>query len=158
MASFDAWTIAICAALSLLTGYDSASGLFISTGLGVVAYVEFSAIKRLRQLIPEAMPQLAYNQFALGGVLIVYAVWSIFGPGRANISEAIDAMGNVDPDVKRQLLDTSTWIIYGALIGVAVFVQGGTGLYYLSREKRVREYVEQTPEWIKQMQKSGVRI
>jgi hypothetical protein len=165
MALFDAYTIALFALISILSGYNSLPGLFIGFGLGIVAWVEFRAVAALGQLKPEAVRHLGYNQLALAAVLIVYAVWNLALPGQNGIAAAINAAG-ADPQTQQQLRqmlggdagDFFNWLIYGSLIAIAVFVQGGTALYYLSREKRVRAYVEQTPDWIQQMQKAGVRV
>jgi hypothetical protein len=160
MASFDAYTLAIFAVISLLTGYNSLPGLFIGFGLGIVAWVEFRALRDLRLLMPEAVRHLGWNQLGLAGVLIVYGMWNLLGPGQNTITDALNAAG-ADADMRQQIQGMAQMInglIYGGLIAIAIFVQGGTAIYYLSREKNVRAYVDQTPDWIKQMQKAGVRI
>ena len=48
-----------------------------------------------------------------------------------------------------------TLAIYGGMIAVAVFAQGGLALYYFTRGKYVRAYVQQTPEWVLAVQKAG---
>ena len=37
-------------------------------------------------------------------------------------------------------------------------VQGGTALFYLSRLRHLREYVQNTPQWLIQMQRAGVQV
>ena len=39
-----------------------------------------------------------------------------------------------------------------------LIVQGGTAWYYISREKILRRYLDETPPWITQMQRAGVTI
>jgi hypothetical protein len=49
-----------------------------------------------------------------------------------------------------------TYLIYGTLAMVAIFGQGGTALYYLSRRRYVEDYARQTPQWIIQAQSAGL--
>ena len=41
-------------------------------------------------------------------------------------------------------------------MAVGVFGQGGLALYYATRAKLVRAYIEETPSWIVDMQRAGV--
>ena len=45
--------------------------------------------------------------------------------------------------------------VYVGLACVAVLAQGGTALYYFTREKHIRAYREQTPPWIVEMQRQS---
>jgi hypothetical protein len=47
------------------------------------------------------------------------------------------------------------FLLYGTVIAVAVFGQGGTALYYFSREKHIRQYVQTAAPWVVEMQRSG---
>jgi hypothetical protein len=49
-------------------------------------------------------------------------------------------------------------IFYSVLIAVAIGAQGGLALYYFSRRQHLANYLQQTPSWIIEMQKSGVSI
>lgn len=50
------------------------------------------------------------------------------------------------------------WLIYGTLAAVAIFVQGGTALFYHSRRKYIEAYVNETPAWIVQAQRAGLSM
>ena len=41
---------------------------------------------------------------------------------------------------------------------VAIFVQGGTALYYITRQHTLRQYTAQTPTWIRELQQRGIAI
>jgi hypothetical protein len=49
-----------------------------------------------------------------------------------------------------------SYLIYGTLALVAIFGQGGTALFYVSRRKYIEEYARQTPAWIVQAQSVGL--
>jgi hypothetical protein len=66
-------------------------------------------------------------------------------------------IAQADPDMARtakSLTQQVSYGLYGGLILFAILAQGGTALYYFSREKYIRAYLEQTPDWIINMQKS----
>jgi hypothetical protein len=51
-----------------------------------------------------------------------------------------------------------TIAVYVTLIAVAISMQGGTALYYLSRQKLLEQYVRATPKWILDLQRAGVAV
>jgi mannose/fructose/N-acetylgalactosamine-specific phosphotransferase system component IIC len=53
------------------------------------------------------------------------------------------------------LVHLAITILYSSLIAVAIFAQGGTALYYFSRQKYLQRYVQETPAWILEMQRAG---
>jgi hypothetical protein len=153
------WGVGVFAALTVLFGLTSVSGIMLGTAMGVVAAVELSSARRLRRLEWKATRVLGFNQLALAGVLTVYASWRIYhemnGTGEyaaiaASNPELGQMLGSVG-DLTRMI----TLAIYGGMIAVAVFAQGGLALYYFTREKYVRDYVAQTPEWVLAIQKAG---
>jgi hypothetical protein len=157
-ASFDAWSMAALGLLSLLCGaYSSVSGLFVSAVLLVAAYVEFRGVARLRRLDLTALPHLAYNQLGLAGALIIYGIFSLIqiahGGGLvATVNEQLSAAGSgsAGPEAQEMVVEALE-LMYILLIAFAIFVQGGTALFYLSRRKHLQNYLESTPEWIQQM-------
>jgi hypothetical protein len=46
--------------------------------------------------------------------------------------------------------------VYASLIAIALVVQGGTALYYVTRRRHVVDYVNATPPWIAAMQRAGL--
>ena len=160
VALFDGWTIAIFAGLTLLSGLFSLVGLLLGLGMAIAAYVELTNAKRLKQLDPNAARTLAWNQVFLGSILFLYAVhslWSIFsGHGvmqseLAKYPELSQFAGDME-----QLTKAIGLLIYGTLIAVAIFGQGGTALFYLSRHKHVETYLRETPRWILDAQRAGM--
>ena len=160
VALFDAWTVAIFAGLTLLGGLFHWIGLLLGAGMAAVAYVEFRGVKRLRRLDPSAPKTLAWNQVFLGSLLFAYAVyslWRIFA-GRSALATQLAAypelsMLAIDVD---HLTKTIGLLIYGTLIAVALFGQGGTALFYLSRRRHVEAYLRDTPKWIVDAQRAGM--
>jgi hypothetical protein len=162
IAKFDAWMISIFAALTGLTGIFSASSLLLAGAMGYVAWREFRGAAQLRKLDPTAAGALARNQLVLAGALIVYAMWQ----GYASYTSHESLTGSAGGDAQLtqmlgpidEMMKMLTLSVYGLLIFIAIFVQGGTALYYKSREKYLKAYVEQTPPWITELQRAGVQI
>ena len=43
---------------------------------------------------------------------------------------------------------------YGGVIALSALFQGGTALYYFSRRRLVEEYIAETPEWVRDVQRT----
>lgn len=152
VAAFNGWTAAVLAALSMPLALFSRTTLVAVIVLGVNAYVEFTGKRMLRRLDERAPLVLACNQFALGAIIIAYAVWQLAVSGNvknqfadeiAQNPELADILGQYD-DVWRL-----AWqLVYGALIFCTILMQGGMGLYYLTRRRHLRRYVDETPDWV----------
>lgn len=162
IARFDAWMIAVFAALTGLTGLFSLSSLLLAGGMGFIAWNEFRGVRALRRLDPAAPKSLAINQICLAAILIAYALFQVYqsatAPGEYAAMAGGDAqltemLGPID-----QLVTLLTMSVYGLIIFVAIFVQGGTALYYFTRQKYLRAYLTSTPSWILDLQQSGVTI
>jgi hypothetical protein len=161
-ARFDAWMVAGFACLTALGGLSDPAALLLGTGMAVVAAVEFRATARLRQLDPAAARVLGLNQLAFALILAAYAAWNIHatltGPGTlAAMSAGQPAVADMlrpYEDLTRRLMLAA----YGALITVAVVMQGGTAWFYFSRGKHVEAYLRATPGWILELQRAGVMI
>jgi len=158
-ARFDGWTVGAFAVLTAVCGLSSPVGLLLGAGMGTVAFVELRAASRLRRDLDVAAPRtLGVNQLALGLMLIGYACYGLWaGFGTSNLEDALRQAG-IGPDQMRDLQQTIgnlqqlvTRLVYGTLIAVAVLCQGGTALYYFSRAKHVRRYLQHAPPWARQM-------
>ena len=162
VARFDGWTVAFFAALTILTGITSFSSLLLGTGMAIVAYVEFDGATKLRRLVSAAARRLAINQACLGTMLILYSLWQLYC-GMSSASHYASLAGG-DPQMARMLAPVEsltkavTIAVYVTLIAVALFMQGGTALYYLSRQKLLEQYVRATPKWILDLQRAGVAV
>jgi hypothetical protein len=164
-ARFDGWTVGVFAALTTVCGLSSPVSLVLGVGMGVVAFVELSAAARLgRDLHPAAPRTLGLNQLALALLLIGYACYGLYtGFGASSLDHAFRQAGISEQEMRemRGLVDNLqqliTTLVYGTLIAVAVIVQGGTALFYFSRGKHLRRYLEQSPPWARHMVAGGYR-
>ena len=159
VARVDGWGVATFGALTLLLGFTSVSAALLGSAMLLIGVIELRAAGRLRQLDPKAPRVLGLNQLALAGVLASYAAWGIYrtlaGPSEyaalvASEPQLGQMLGPVE-DLSRLI----AICIYGGLIAVAAFAQGGLSLFYFSRTKHVREYLAQTPEWVVSIQRAG---
>lgn len=162
VAQFDGWSVGVFGALTLLFGVFSPVGWVLGGGMLAVAYVELSTVERVKRLESAAARRLGCNQLALSALLLAYAGWRLYGalwgpdPLASTIAAAPEAAQMLAPysSIARMI----TAAVYVALACVAIVAQGGTALYYFTREKHIRAYREQTPGWIVQMQQSGGQI
>jgi hypothetical protein len=149
-AQIDGWSIAVFAMLTALCGISSPVNLLLGAAMGTIAWVELHESARLKQAATGALRRLSYNQLALAGVLIIYAIWQLWhGSDLTDIQSLKNQVGADNQTVKmmESLGSLINTLVYGILIVIAVFVQGGTALYYRSREKYLRQYLTQTPDW-----------
>jgi hypothetical protein len=161
----DGWMIAICGVPTFLFGamggLSGISGIILGGALCIIAYIEFDGAKRFRRLDITAARRLGYNQLALAVVLIAYSLWSLYTSAHGGLAAELQAnapeLGNMGTEIQ-DLMQTASRILYITLIAVAILAQGGTALYYFSREKYIKRYVEQTPPWIVTMQRSGTSL
>jgi hypothetical protein len=151
VSSFNAWCAAIAALVTIIGSIGSVAGMALGFGIGIVAAVEFYGRDGLRKLEPKAARMLAMNQIAFAVILLAYAGWGMYsskyGPGIAAEIKAEDPsvgemLGGLE-DVTRSI----TMMLYGTVAAVAVLVQGGTALYYLSRERLIKRHLRDTPPW-----------
>jgi hypothetical protein len=168
VAYFDFWGVAVFAGLTLLGSLLSFSwpGLLVGIGMAIVAWVEFYGARDLKKLDPTAPKRLALNQAFFGAVLLSYAVYALVTGLRNPGAYSSLIQGQMPPDVADSSMVTSInsitrlvlIILYGTLAVVAITVQGGTALFYLSRSKHVRQYLTATPDWILEAQRAGVPL
>lgn len=160
-AIFDAWGIAIFGGLTMLSGLTSPPALLLGVAMCILAHFELRAATSLRRLETGAIDALVRNQIILGSMLFVYALWSLIS---AMLGPSLLAHAAVTTDVARMLKPFDSLAraisvtVYVAVMLVAVFVQGGSALYYRSRGKHLADYLANTPVWILGMQKSGARL
>jgi hypothetical protein len=160
VASFDGWTVGVFGALTLLTGLTDPSGLLMGAGMAAVAFVELRGAGRLRRLETGVTRTLGFNQLALAAIMIAYAVWRLHIE-MSGVSP-YQAYKSADPQLARMLqpIENLTHfialVLYGAMIGVALFAQGGLALFYFTRGKHIDAYLAKTPAWIVAMQRGGV--
>jgi hypothetical protein len=163
-AKFDAWTVGIFGGLTLIVGLGTFSlvGVLLGAGMSYVAYSEFMNASALRKLDLNSPKKLAINQVVLGSLLMAYAIYMLL-TSHVDMSQYADLagagqMGAKMADDLKQMTTLAFRLVYFALIAIAIFAQGGTALFYLSREKFLRRYLEHTPAWIVEMQRAGISV
>lgn len=164
VALFDGWTLAFFACLTVLFSIGSLPSMMIGVVLGGIAAIELYGASRLRKLDSSACKILGFNQLALAALIIIYALSQLIPMMMGH--SALPAEVTSDP-ATAQLLDSGgyTQIIntvymgyYAILIAIAICSMGGLSLYYFTRIKHIRSYLQQTPPWIIDMQRQGVSI
>jgi hypothetical protein len=69
--------------------------------------------------------------------------------GYAELDEALGAAGGFESLFKQIVL-----YFYGGVIALSALFQGGTALYYFSRRRLIEDYVAETPEWVRDVQRT----
>ncbi len=160
VATFNGWSIGIFAALSLPFALFSVTALVMCLALAGVAYNEFRGRKLLDRFEPCGPRALGWNQLVFMGVLIGYSLWNIYlaETGPSPYAEQLKAtpelgsmLGSID-----DLYTSVTLAVYGSLIVFSVIFQGLNALYYFTCEKHLHSYLNQTPDWVVNLQRSVV--
>lgn len=158
VAAFNGWATAILAILSAPFGM---SGLLVTAGLSVIAFNELRGRRRLLAYDPSAATLLGWNQVGLLAMITVYCVWMLFsgisGEGalaaelktHPELAEAIGSLDGFDALYKLAVV-----AIYGTVIGLSAVFQGLNALYYFTRRKYVLSYVQETPGWVIELQRT----
>jgi hypothetical protein len=169
VATFNGWTIGLCAALCLPFVYWDIRTLLIVACLAVVAYVELRGARLLRVYDPRGPRLLGFNQLVLLALIVAYCSWNLYrgltGPdlGEELMSEHPE-LGTMleaasDPSLTSvvgsigEIHRSLVVLIYVTVIVVSFIFQGLCSLYYFSRQKHLRAFVEQTPSWVLDVQR-----
>jgi hypothetical protein len=160
VATFNGWVTGIFAAASAPFALFSMAGFLVTVGLTLIAYNEFQGRKRLLQFDPSSSTLLGWNQVALLAMIIVYCLWMLFtgltgaGPFAAEIKanpEIGTALGSLDEfDYLYKVLVVA---VYGTVIVLSAIFQGLNAFYYFTRRKHVEAYVQETPDWVLNVQR-----
>jgi hypothetical protein len=160
VATFNGWVLGIFAAVSAPFALFSTAGFLVITGLAFIVYNEFQGRTRLLQFDPSSSTRLGWNQVALLTLIIAYCLWMIFtgltgsGPFAAELEsnpEIASALGTLDEF--DDLYKFFVVAIYGTVIVLSVIFQGLNALYYFTRRKHVEAYVQETPDWVLDVQR-----
>lgn len=151
-AAFSGWSMILFAAITLALGFLDplllATGAIL-LGLGVN---ELRGGSRLRRLDPRGGRILAINQAFLGALIVAYAIVRLqTASGHAETLLAQTSTG--DPQFDEMiggLVESAALMVYGTLAAAGVLIPGLTAVYYLSRGRTARDYVERTPPWVVQ--------
>jgi hypothetical protein len=164
VASFNGWTTALIAALSAPFSLLSPVGLALTGGIAIVALNEFRGRKRLLNFEPRGATLLGWNQIGLLAMITVYSLWMLYSSfnesGRvaaelkayADLDAALGSSGGFESLYRQIVL-----YFYGGVIAISALFQGGTALYYFSRRRHVEDYIAETPEWVRDVERGTLR-
>ena len=159
-ATFNTWTVGIFAAPSLVMGIFDLPTFLIGAGLGIVAYIESRGARMFRALDLGAPSLLGCNQIGLGALLVAYGIYGIVSTmsGPSYYEEQIMSMPQLAPTLEPlgELYQLISILVYGCIIVISIIFQGLTSWYYFSRARHLRDYLDQTPQWVVQMQQAAI--
>lgn len=162
IASFNAWSFAVCAAFSLLFAILSPSALIAALVLVALAWNEFRGRRQLKRLDPLGANTLCINQVACCVAIAMYCILKLTaalsgqGPYTQAMAQTPEIAATLEP--MQDLLKTATISAYALILIVGVAVQGLTAWYYYTRKRWVHAYREKTPSWIVELQSDRGRI
>jgi len=159
VAGFNGWATGIIAACSAPFAMFSLPGLFVTAGLAVVAYNEFRGRRRLLQFDQGAPAFLGWNQVGFLLLITAYCLWMLVlgmtneGPFAAELKaqpELSSVFGSAEEfDQSYRILIA---VFYGMVIALSAVFQGLNAIYYFTRRKLVKAYVQETPAWVLDLQ------
>jgi hypothetical protein len=165
VAAFNGWTTALIAALSAPFSLFSPVGLALTVGIAFVAFNEFRGRKRLLAFDPSGASLLGWNQLGFLAMIVAYCLWSMYSGVSIDTSlppelhsadmEALLAQsGGIGDLLDPGFINKLVVYFYSGVIALSMLFQGGTALYYFSRRRLVEEYVAETPEWVRDVQRT----
>lgn len=155
VASFNGWSIAFFAGVSILFGLFSLTSLLMGVGLAVVARNEFAGRTRLRKFDPSGLELLWRNQVGFMVLIIAYCAWSMYRAVAVPDPEMAEVMELLGEGTE-ELVQSLTLTVYAVVIVATGIFQGLNARYYRLRVARIREYVRETPPWVLDLQRSTV--
>jgi len=159
VAGFNGWMTGIVAACSAPFALFSLPGFLVTAGLTLVAYNEFRGRQRLLKFDQRAPAFLGWNQVGFLALITFYCLWMLVvgmtgeGPLAAEIQSqpelgaVFGSAGEFDQTYK--LL---TVVFYGTVIALSAVFQGLNAAYYFTRRKHVKDYLQNTPAWVLDLQ------
>jgi len=160
VAKVDGGITAFFAVGALASFFMGIEGFLLGLALSLVAYKSFLGAKRLAQFDRTAPQYLALNQILLAASIILYAAYSLH-QGLSGKNDLASQLGTLnDPSANNIAGDIQNiyqliyWVLYGGLIVGTIVAQGLAALYYGSRAKFVRAYLDETPQWVVDLQRA----
>ena len=166
VATTDAWITAIFAGGAILTSCGGIEQILIGLALGYVAFNSFRGAAGLKRFDRSALDKLALNQIVLASAVILYAAFELWlvSSGKSALLKALagdtkyqdlglGSAGKMADDM-RDIIIFALRMTYLLLILGTILGQGLMALYYRSRRRILDEYLNQTPQWVVDLQKS----
>lgn len=157
-ATYNTWSFAAIAAMSLLIAVFSPSSLIAVLCLAALAWNEHRGRRQLQQLDEKGPRTLGYNQLAFCALIAVYCIYQLFNaifgsdPYAEQIAQTPELEQMLDP--MRELIQVATIAAYSAVLVLGVGMQGLMAWYYFSRVRMLREYLRETPGWIVELDRA----
>lgn len=153
-ATFNIWTIGAFAVLTILFGLFSLTALVLGVGMAVVTWNEYRGRALLRAFDPAGPRLLGRNQLGLMGLIIVYALWSMYQT-TANPDPELAQMDQIlGGDTAGLVAELTVYVYVGVIVLTGLF-QGLLARYYFKRIAMVEAYVRDTPAWVVDMQRAA---
>jgi len=152
VATVNGWSIGIFAAITIAFGLMSPTALVLGLGMAVVARNEFKGRSMLRAIDPAGARLLGRNQIGLMSLIVAYCLWSIYRTyvfPDLQIQQELALVGVAPATVR-----TLTVAVYAGVILASVLAQGLNARYYFVRVQRVEAYLESTPDWVVELQRT----
>ncbi len=137
--------------------------------------IEYRGAEQIRRLRPKVFAKLRLNQLLLGAIFILIGGWwmlqlklgfsghwidrgldqykSTLLSGTATSGGARQVGGLTH--LVREAMFLMLYVAYGSIVAFGLIVQGWMAWYYTHRGRQLRTYLDQTPSWIIDLQRSG---
>jgi Na+/proline symporter len=155
VANFNAWSFAILAGLSVLFAVFSPGSLIAAVLLAALAWNEFRGRKQLRRLDPRGPSTLGWNQVVFCLIIAGYCGIKLYqattGPGTyAKVIEENPELANMLEPMQEliQMMEIATYLI---VLVLGAGLQGLTAWYYFTRRRWLNDYIEKTPQWVRDL-------
>lgn len=152
-ARFNAWSMGIFAALTIIFGLFSFTAIVLGVGLAVVTWNEYRGGRMLMGFDPAAPRLLGRNQLGLMALIMAYALWSIYR-ARTHPDADLAQMDQILGGDTSGLVASLTTILYLAVMAATGLCQGFMARYYFKRGPMVEAYVRDTPAWVVDLQRA----
>lgn len=142
-------------------GGISISSLIMGLWMIVGGVIEHLGEQRIRRLDPNVFTTLSRNQLLLGIMFVVISGWwmlTIAMGSDKDLAATSGTLSNLGIAAK-QMMPMVKLMLYGAYASVGIFGivwQGYLAWYYRRRHWQLMQYIQETPQWIIDMQQSGI--
>jgi len=158
-AKIDGGVTAAFAAVCLMAFCLGWENIVLGVLFAIIAFNSFRYAARLKNADLSAPTSLAMNQIYLAGIIILYALFELHQglTGQGQLSSQLGGQDAGMPGLGVDIAGIEKLVyklLYGGLILGTVLAQGGTAIYYFTRRKHLQAYLEQTPQWVVDLQRA----
>jgi hypothetical protein len=137
--------------------------LALTAGIAFAAFNEFRGRKRLLNFELSGATLLGWNQLGLLAMIVGYCAWMMFAGvsdlGAGSLSAELKGFSELDSELAgmvdsyQPMIQQAVRGFYLGVIVLSAIFQGGTAVYYFTRRRLVEDFVAETPEWIRDVQR-----